>query len=104
MQKLNKLQHPAYWNKISISLIPLACTGAWLTNKGLAQSGCGTWGLDCFVHGVLVAAVICVLGLFAAFKALSRNETKAWLSWLSPAIHGLYLIAVFTAFLVVQYR
>ncbi|MDI1297736.1 hypothetical protein [Methylotenera sp.] len=100
MQVLNKTQAPAFWNKISISLLALACIGALLTNHGLGQSGCGTWGLDCFVHGILVAAGICLFGVFAAFKALSRHESKVWLSWL--AVHGLYLIAVLIAFLMVQ--
>jgi hypothetical protein len=104
MPALNKIQQPAYWNRISISLIALACIGAWLTNNGLWQSGCGSWGLDCLVNGILVAASICVVGLFSAIKALSHNETNYWLSWLALVVHGLFVIAVFIVFLMVQYR
>lgn len=104
MQALNKIQQPAYWNKISIGFIALASIAAWLINIGIGQSSCGAWGLDCLFHSILVATAISVVGLFAAIKALSRNETKSWLSWLALVVHGLFVIAVFVVFLMVQHR
>jgi hypothetical protein len=75
------------WAFASLTLALLSYCALVIEWTGVLHQDCGQWDLNCAAYGVLVLAIGCIPGTFAALASFESNSHRSF-SWLVLLLNG----------------